>query len=234
MPKILIINPVGTDFWNKITYENVKRVINPDTVVVVRNLGGAPPAIECDYDKSLASSYVVKEVKKANDEGYDAIIINCFDDPGLEASREISDSLVLGAGETSIYAALNLGFKVGIISTGEESRNLYYRKAIKLGLKDRIVFTSGIKINVLTLRNDLRKTKEELKKEITYAKQNYSSDVIVLGCTGFAGLGKELTKEVGLPVIDPTLITVKLAEAFVKTGLSHSKINLFNRLLKQY
>ncbi len=234
MPKILIINPVGTEFWNKITYEGIKEVVNPQTEVVVRNLKDAPPAIECEYDKDLASPFVIREVGKACNEGFDAVIINCFDDPGLEASREISKTLVLGVGETSIYTALNLGFKIGIISTGESARNIYYRRAIKLGLRNRIVYTSGVGINVLNLRKDLRRTKEEVRKEIINAIQNYDVDIIVLGCTGFLGLAKELTDEIGLPVIDPTLITVKLAEAYIKLGLSHSRINLFNRFLNSY
>ena len=234
MSKILIINPVGTGLWDEITYRSIKEVVDLETEVIVRSLRDAPPAIECEYDKDLAAPYVINEVRKASNEGFKAVIINCFDDPGLEASREISSILVLGIGETSIHAALNLGFKVGIISTGETSRNTYYRKAIELGLKDRVVYTSGIKTRVLDLRRDLERTKEQLKIEIRRAVQNYGVDVVVLGCGGFIGLAKKLTEELELPVIDPTLITVKMAEAYIKLGLSHSRFNLFNRLLNPY
>ncbi len=234
LPKILIINPVGTDLWNDLTLQAVKEVVNPDTEVIVRSLKGAPPAIECDYDRDLAAPHVVNEVIKASKEGFDAIIINCFDDPGLHAAREVTDVLVLGIGETTITIALLLGYRIAIISTGKHSRNVYYRRAVSLGVADRIAYTSGIDIKVLDLRKDLGKVKSMLIEEISKAVKEYGAEVIVLGCGGFLGLAEELSEELGIPVLDPTLTTVKVAEALITLGLKHSKVYLFNRLKHPY
>ncbi|OYT47215.1 MAG: hypothetical protein B6U85_05735, partial [Desulfurococcales archaeon ex4484_42] len=187
MPKILIINPVGTDLWNDLTLQAVKEVVNPDTEVIVRSLKGAPPAIECDYDRDLAAPHVINEVINASKEGFDAIIINCFDDPGLHAAREVTDVLVLGIGETTITIALLLGYRIAIISTGKHSRNVYYRRAVSLGIADRIAYTSGIDIKVLDLRKNLGKVKSMLIEEISKAVKEYGAEVIVLGCGGFLG-----------------------------------------------
>ncbi len=51
---------------------------------------------------------------------------------------------------------------------------------------------------------------------------------IVLGCTGFLGLTEcisEGLREQGIdvPVIDPIPLTIRIADALVKSGLSHSK-----------
>lgn len=64
-------------------------MINPDTKIVVRSLRVASPAIECGYDRDLAPPHVI-EVFKAEKEVHNAVIINCFDDPGLYAVREVS------------------------------------------------------------------------------------------------------------------------------------------------
>ena len=232
--KLLIINPVSTSIWNDYTLQYARYILSRDIDIHVRNLPKAPPAIECDYDRDLAAPYVVEEVVKANKEGFSGIVINCFDDPGLEASREVSDVLVLGIGETSLVTALLLGYRVAVISTGRNSRLAYYRKAVALGLEKRIVYTSGIDVSVLSLRKDLDRVKGMLLGEIRRAVEVYGVEVVVLGCGGFIGLAEELSKASGIPVIDPTLVTLKVAEFLIKLGIRHSKAYLFNRLAVPY
>jgi len=222
--RILIINPVNTDIWNEITLSTVKKVICPDTEVIVRNLYEGPQSIEYEYDRDIATPYVIEEVIKANKEGFNAIIINCFDDPGVEAAREISNVLVLGIGETSIIVSLTLGYRIAIISIGKHSNSVYYKKAITLGIKDRIAYVSGIDINILDIRKNVDKVKQMLLNEIEKAISDYGAEVIVLGCSGLIGLAEELSRIVCVPIIDPTLITIKIAEALIKLSIKHNKI----------
>ncbi len=228
--RMLILNPVNTNIWDELTLAHVKEVVSPDVLVTVRSLTRGPPAIEREYERDLAAPYVIEEVIKASKEGFHVIIINCFDDPGLQASREVSESLVLGIGETSMASALLLGYRIAVISTGRYSRIAYYRKAVELGLEKRLVYASGIDVRVLDLRRDLDKVKSALLDEARRAVNEFAAEVIVLGCGGFIGLSRELTDLVGVPVIDPTLITVKIAEALVKLGLKHSKAYLTSPL----
>jgi len=231
--RILVINPVATEIWNQLTYEFLKPYADKETEIVVRNIKYGPPAIECFYDKVTAAPYVIKEVDKAQEEGYNSIIINCFDDPGLEASREISSIPVLGIGETSITFALMLAYKIGIVSTGIEAKLAYYKKAQALGIRERVAYATGIDIEVLSLRKDLDKVKKLLLEEIKKAK-NEGAGAVVLGCGGFIGLYKELTEASGIPIIDPTLATFKIAESIARMGLSHSSLYLFNRIKHPY
>lgn len=224
MPKLLVINPVGVEVWNDLVLEYAKQVLSPETSIVVRHIPGAPPFIETDYERELAASLVVKEVVRANREGFNAVVINCFDDPGLEASREVSDILVLGIGETSLSVAMLLGYNIAIVSTGREWRFLYRRRISALGIEKRVVYISSIEIPILDLRKDIEKVKNALLVEVKKAVEDHGADVVVLGCGGFIGLSSELSKQVGVPVVDPTLTTLKVAEAMVKLGLKHRKI----------
>jgi len=234
LAKILILNPVSTTIWDNLVYEHVKKIIEPATQIIVKSIREAPPAIECEYDKTLAEHLVVREVINASREGFDAVVINCFDDPGLRSSREVSDILVLGIGETSLYYALTLGDNVAIISTGKYSLVAYRRRARELGIEERIVYISGIEIPVLELKKNEKLVKEMLIGEIKKAIENYGVEVVVLGCGGFIGLSEELSKECGVPVIDPTLVTVKIAESTVRLGYTHSRKFLLNRLKTSY
>jgi len=232
--KILILNPVSTTIWDNLVYEYIKRVIELTTQIIVKSIRDAPPAIECEYDRVLAEHLVVREVISASKEGFDAVIINCFDDPGLRASREVSQIPVFGIGETSLYYALILGDNIAIISTGKYSLIAYRRKARELGIEDRVVYISGIEIPVLELRTREKAVREALLSEIKKAVESCGAEVIVLGCGGFIGLSEELSRESGVPVIDPTLVTVKIAESAVKLGYVHSKKFLLNRLKTPY
>lgn len=221
-PRMLVLNPVSTDIWNELTLTHVRKVVSPEVEVFVRSLGRGPPAIESEYDKDLAAPHVIEEVVKAAEEGFHVVIINCFDDPGLRASREVSKILVLGIGETSLTVATLLGYRVAVVSTGSRySRTAYYRKAVELGIEKRIVYVSGIDVRVLDLRKDLSSVKKALLDEARKAINEFNAEVIVLGCSGFIGLSEELSELLGVPVVDPTLITVKVAEAMIKLKLSH-------------
>lgn len=221
--KLLIINPVGVDVWNELTLSYATQVLSPDAKVAVRNIPDAPPYIETEYEKELAAPLVVREVLRASKEGFHGVIINCFDDPGLEASREVSDIPVFGIGETSLMVAMLLGYNVGIVSTGREWSTLYRRRASQLGIEKRVVYISGIEVPILELRKDVDKVVGLLAEEIEKAK-DLGVDVIVLGCGGFIGLADKLSSVTGVPVVDPTLTTLKVAEAFVKLGLRHRKV----------
>lgn len=232
--RLLILNPVSTDIWNDLVYKAVSEIVEESTRIDVRNLREGPPAIETEYDKTLAEHYVVEEVVKAEKEGYDAVVINCFDDPGLNASREVVKIPVFGIGETSIIYSLLLGHHIAIISTGRNSLVAYRRRVRELGVENRVVYVSGIDIPVLKLRESIDLTKDHLIKEIVRARDVYGADVIVLGCGGLIGLARELSEETGVVIIDPTLVTVKIAEATTRLGYTYSRIFLVNRLATPY
>mgnify|MGYP000430341311 CR=1 FL=1 len=234
MIRILVLNPVATEVWNKLTYNCLTKIASPETEIVVRNIKEGPKVIESNYDRDYAAHYVVNEVIKADKEGFNAIIINCFDDPGLYAAREVSNTLILGIGETSINIALLLGFRIAIISTGSNAKLLYYRRAVELGIDKRVVYTGGIDIGVLELRKDEEKVMELLLNEGRKAVDEYGADVIVLGCGGFIGMAEKLSKKLNVPVIDPSEVTFKIAESLARIGIKHSRKHLFNRLNQGY
>jgi allantoin racemase len=79
---------------------------------------------------------------------------------------------------------------------------------------------------------DLEKGRDEfvgrmLEKAVEAIEED-GAHVIVLGCTGLAGLDEQVKSGLlhaghDVPVIDPAGISLKLAEALIDAGLSHSK-----------
>jgi Asp/Glu/hydantoin racemase len=76
---------------------------------------------------------------------------------------------------------------------------------------------------------------ESLKQKlIDVAKKAIMEDgaeVVILGGGPLVGYGKEIEKELGIPVIDPTIAAFKLMEGFIDLGYMHSKILRWSRPL---
>lgn len=227
LSRILVLNPVSTNVWNMITEEILKKIAFSGTEFSVENLENGPQSIESEFDVVSVAPYVVKKVVEAEKKGFDGVIINCFDDPGLDAARERVSILVLGIGETSIITSLQIGYKFAIISTGEKSKASYDLKAQKLGVRNRLAYASGIPLKVLELRRDNEKTKQMLLREAVKAVEDFYAEVIVLGCGGMIGFSEWLSEKLGVPVIDPTITTFKIAEALTSIHLKHSKKYLY-------
>ncbi|MEM2522764.1 MAG: aspartate/glutamate racemase family protein [Candidatus Bathyarchaeia archaeon] len=227
MVKILLILPVSTKKWLGKTRKYLLNTLSPDTIVDVINLECAPESIETYYDSVLAAPLVVDAVIRAEKMGYNAVVIGCFEDPGLHASRELVSIPVLGVGETSIIVSSILGRRIAIISTGQNSRAVYERKMMEMGLSEKLAYSSGIAVPVLRL-NEEKLVSKLVIREARKAIQEFNADVIVLGCVGMMGFHMKLKKVLKVPVIDPLLVTVRMAELFSSLCLTHSKAWIYN------
>ena len=226
--RILIVIPVSTKQWNEPTKRNASNYVSSNTKIDVVNLEKAPEAIENHYEVALAAPATVEAVIEAERKGYDAVVIGCFDDPGLHAARERVSIPVVGLGETSMTTASLLGNKFAVISTGKNSGAINERKAMELGLIKKLAYSSGINVPVLKLTKDKAKVRQRLLKEAKKAIDEFGAEAIVLGCGGMMGFSEEMCNVLKVPVIDPLLITVKMAETLATLGLTHSKAHFYN------
>ena len=65
-----------------------------------------------------------------------------------------------------------------------------------------------------------------LFRSVSFFALIYSSTVsllIVPGCGEIYGIAQELSKELGVPVLDPRATVLKFAEILIEMSLSHSK-----------
>ncbi|RLI75164.1 hypothetical protein DRP05_15220, partial [Archaeoglobales archaeon] len=210
MIKILVINPVGTNLWDKSDKEYLSKFLSKGFQLDVRSLKYGPHSLESSFDVVLASPFIVEEVKKAEVEGYKAIIINCFLNPAIEAAREITNIPVVGPGEASIYLACMLGEKFSILGIGGTVGSKDYIKLVRsLGLLDRLASVRTIELPVLELDRDREKTFNLLVEAGRRAIEEDDADVLILGCTGLAGDAEDLQKELIVPVIEPALAALK-------------------------
>lgn len=224
--KIKVIVPVSTEIWNKSIEEAYEAVKDPDTDMTIVNLKRGPESIEQYYDIAWAELETLKEAEKAEKEGYDAVIIYCFSDPALFAAREKLTIPVVGLRESALHVAAMLGRKFSIVGVGSENSKGKTLDAIRMyGLESKLASIRTIEFQVLDIARDFEKIKQALLEEAKHAIKEEGAEVIVLSCGSLIGIGEWLQKQLGVPVIEPGLVALKIAEDFVKLGLTQSKLS---------
>jgi allantoin racemase len=205
--------------------------------------GGELPASE--YYISVSAPYIVEEVLKCEQEGYNGVIIGCFGNLAVRESREVVRIPIVGPGEAACHVACLLGERISIVTTGagikhknftlnEKYHHQFYmsiyRELQAQGLLDRFVsirttnLSSAGGIAALTAESldyETRALLEQGKKAI----EEDGADVLVLGCALMIGVADGLQEELGIPVVDPTLTSIKVAEMLISMNLSHSVLS---------
>ncbi|MBN2062753.1 MAG: hypothetical protein JW882_20290 [Deltaproteobacteria bacterium] len=182
-------------------------------------------------DFSMFSFYlpgVIKMVREAEKEGYDAVIIDCFTDAGLESCKITSNIPVLGPAETSLHLSCLLADRFGVITPMDEGIPFHWRQARNYGLSDRIASIKALNMPL----EEISSRKEKAEERLLLLSDDFlreGAQLILVGCMGiFPALGpgsaERLSKRLGAPFIDPLSATLKTAEMLVNLNLHQSKI----------
>lgn len=227
--RIRIIHPGARDFRSRSPLEQEEdkkewqRFASPGTEIeVVRVLKGAEN-IESWYDEEMAAPFVLEEVKRAENDGVDGVIIHCMCDPAFLAARELIDIPVLGEGLACYVTALTLGHRFSLMSPRAGAGTRHRSKVRLYGLEGHLASIRSIDIPVRDLRRDLKDLKQAMRDEGKRAVKDDGAEVIVPGCGEIYGIAQELTEELGVPVLDPRATVIKFAEMLIGLSLSHSK-----------
>jgi allantoin racemase len=191
-------------------------------IVMVRNTKG-PVSIESEFEHEQGSVEIVKTIMKLQNDGFDAFIPWCGGDPGIVAGRERSSIPVIGPFQSSCALATILGFSFSII-TPETNPRLIESRLCALGLKERMASIIQLNIPVLELREDLQKTISVLEERCQKAVSEDGADAIVFSCMGLFGIAEQLSERIRVPVIDPALAALSMAETVVNMRLTHSPL----------
>ena len=217
--RILFIG--GDDHW-------FQGIGESGTEIEAVSFGGVLPHLEYEFYGHVAIHQMIKTVLKADPKKFDAITIGCFYDPGLRELRELLNIPVIGVGEATLHMANMLtADKFSVLVGRRKWIPKMQDNARNLGFSERIASWRDLDLTVPEMGNH-RKTKKAIIREAKAAIAQDRAEVICLGCTGMVGMAGEVQDEIGVPVLDPVVMGVKVAEMkaslFKKSGISHSKI----------
>ncbi len=201
----------------------LQHVVSSDVEIHMECLKTNQIYLDSQLDALLAGSEIVTMAKKAELDGFDAVVLYCFSDPAIAACRELLSIPVIGAGQAAFMAASLSASHFGIIITDAkrilEKKIFVYQTGIS---PERVTTIEAIDLKDVSIRQDISHIITLLEK--TSQKMIASgTGAIILGCLSFLGMGEELSKKINLPVIDPACSALGLAEFMVRQKLFMSK-----------
>jgi allantoin racemase len=240
--KICVVNiiPVPDEYLPS-SRQNVeyccRRVLHPDTELDFRapKKGMSLGTDGLEYHRNphyeaLISGAVVDTIVQAESEGFDAFVINCFDDPGLRQARSVVETPIFGLVEPTFHWAAQLGAKFGALVPDMPGQVSYVTRQIEqLGLANRLI-PNGVRAESKRFVDsfgealtDTRPMIERLKEQAREMVDD-GADVIVIACGGLgqvcgnAGFHTLDYRGALIPVVNPLTTAVKTAEMAVLMG----------------
>lgn len=230
--RILWLDPVGPGGAEPGFEDMLNQICRPGTQVTVRTLPRGPEHLEYRYYEALVLADVLAEVQRAEQEGFDATILGCFYDVGLQEAREITENMVVAApAESCCHLACQLGDRFSVI-VGRRKWIPQMRQMIKsYGLDTRLASFRPVNLGVQELHKDPAETARRIEEQARLAVEQDGAEVILLGCTMGYGFFREVQQRLSVPVLDPAAVPLKSAEFRVdlrkKFGWGHSKVGAY-------
>lgn len=221
--KLRVINPNTTQAMTDTIGQAARRVAGPGTLIVASQPASGPVSIESHFDEAVAAIGVAEEVLAGEREGTDAYVIACFGDPGLWSARELTRAPVIGIAEAAFHMAALIATRFSVVTTLGRTCVIAEHLLAQYGFEHQCRRVRAAEIPVLDLEHDPEASLRRIIEESLRAKQEDGVGAIVLGCGGMADLTDEISRAVGLPVVEGVTAAVKLAESLVHLGLHTSK-----------
>ncbi|MFC7704569.1 aspartate/glutamate racemase family protein [Plastorhodobacter daqingensis] len=212
--RIAVINPNSTVSMTEKMAAAARAVTEAE--VEARTCAGSPPAIQGPADAAAAIPHLLAEARAAEAGGANAVIIGCFDDPGLEEVRAALRIPVLGIAQAACHAAILLGHRFTVVTTLPVSVPGIEENIHRYGLGPHCLKVRASGVAVLELEEPESGAAARVSAEVGRAVANEAPGAILLGCAGMADLVGPLSAEHGLPVIDGVAAATVLAAALVQ------------------
>ncbi|MDA5193834.1 aspartate/glutamate racemase family protein [Govanella unica] len=192
-------------------------------------LGVGPASIENSFDEAYTAPLVAIKAMEAEQDGCQAVIIDCMGDPGMHAAREAVSIPVIGPGECAMHMAATLGHQFSCVSILDSVRPIFFDHARIYGIGHKLASVRTIGVGVTELEKyGAEQINAMLLEQSLKCIQEDHADSIILGCTGFVGVAEWLQQELekqgfAVPVINPLPTAALQAIAMIRGKIRHSK-----------
>lgn len=184
--------------------------------------------------------HAINRAIEAQENGYDAVILGHFQEPGLYEARSSIDIPIVGIGEASMHYALSFGRMFGLVTIHPIFVPIHQEQADRYGVSSRLAGITSLDAS----REDIRAsfTDPAAAEHVLSAFEaaagslvEAEADVIVPagGLPGMLLASRPDYRVATAPVLNPIAIALTRAEAEVKlhrlTGLTPSQSRTFKR-----
>ena len=202
-------------------------ILGPDTKVECVPVRNSITMLDSEYESSLFDIYCAEAGLQAEEEGYDAVVMDTVSDSGLATLRSRLSIPVLGPGLVAYAVAIMLGKRFSVITMWDTWRFFYEKNLAAYHLEGKCASIRSVNIPPNVEALFAGKEEEMFQKLVDEAQRAIDedhADVILLGSTTMHQAGEYMQQHLKAQVINPGPVAIKLAETIVQLGLSHSKV----------
>jgi len=201
-------------------------LLGPNVEVEFVHVRNATTVLDSYYEGYIFEMYIVEAGLRTEEEGFDALIMDTASDSGLYPLRSRLTIPVLGPGIVAYCVAMMLGKRFSIVTMWDRWVHLHEKNLDTYHLWEKCA-----SIRHIGIRPDMQELlsgKEEHVAERVVAEARRAidedgADAIILGSTTMHQTAPIVSRELSVPVINPGPVAVKITEALLELGLSHSK-----------
>jgi allantoin racemase len=202
-------------------------LLGPNTEVECVAVRNSATLVDCYYEDLVFDMYITEAGLRAEDEGYDAVIMDTVSDSGLLALRSRLTIPVIGPGLVSYLVGSLLGKRFSIVTMWDKWNHLYEKNLALYDLKQKCASIRAVNIPPdleALFTGKEQEMFETLTAEAQKAIDEDGADVILLGSTTMHQAGDYMAAHLSAPVVNPGPVAIKLTESLVQLGLTHSKV----------
>ena len=213
-PTILVVNPnTSQDMTAAIDRVAQAAAGSSARVVTLRSQHG-PHTIEGALDAALGVAGML-EVVGAYEQSFDAVVVACFGDPGVDALRLLVRVPVIGIGAASFTQAAFISQRFAIVTPVVGTPERYSAVTAAMGLTRQFLGTYQTQLSVADFESDDPTVIDTLVFHAQQAVKD-GAECLLFGCAGIADQIQEIAERVGVLCIASVAAGVSQAIACVR------------------
>jgi allantoin racemase len=216
---VLLINPNTSQWVTDRLAAQLHRLLGPEVAITPATARFGHPYIASPEGFEVGARAVLDaasmHLAAASQPRFDAVLIGCFGDPGLEQLRRGSALPVLGLAEAAIGEAWRAG-RYAIVTGGSAWKPMLEEIVAGFGWSDRLDNVTVIEQSGAELAADPARARSLLAQACRDAAAP-GVERVVLGGAAFAGYGDAIGAQVPVPVIDSVSAAARALQALRDT-----------------
>jgi allantoin racemase len=213
-PTILVVNPnTSEDMTAAIDRVGQAAAGTTATVVTLRSQQG-PHTIEGPLDAALGVAGML-EVIGAYTQPFDAVVVACFGDPGVDAVRMLVRVPVIGIAAASFTQAAFLSQRFAIVTPAVGTPERYAAVTAAMGIRPQFLGTYQTQLSVADFESDDPSVLDTLVFHAQQAVKD-GAECLLFGCAGIADQIQEIEERVGVLCLPSVAAGVSQAIACVR------------------
>lgn len=209
MLRIALLNPNTDTRATELMLDSARPALSAGATIEGRTAPRGELMIVNERALHAAAPGIVEMGLQAQADGFDALIVSGFGDPGLEALRATVSVPVLGIAEAGIAAAGAAGRRYSIVTVTHELHDSLRMSTERYGFQQNLAsirFTQG---EPLGLVQDAQHLQDALLQTCQSAMHDDGAQAIVIGGGPLARAANAIALQLPIPVIEPVAAAVR-------------------------